>query len=160
MYGIGVVVASHYVTRLVDRTGSTEGVLFWGAALSGVGLIVLGFVASTDMADARLGTVIVVCSVLLIGIAHGGINAPVITHIAQSELAGRIGANPATTAYRFLERVGHVAGPLLLGQLFLFWGQSPNILAWVGFAVTTLGFAFLIGNISSSNSAARTEPAQ
>jgi hypothetical protein len=82
--------------------------------------------------------------VVVIGLAHGFINAPVVTHVAHSDLAARIGANPVTTTYRFLERVGHVAGPLVVGQLFLIWGQSPQILAWIGVATVTLGVLFLV----------------
>jgi hypothetical protein len=49
-----------------------------------------------------------------------------------------------TTTYRFLERIGHVAGPFVVGQLFLIWGQSPQVLAWIGVATTALGLLFLI----------------
>jgi hypothetical protein len=68
----------------------------------------------------------------------------VVTHVAHSELAKEIGANSVTTTYRFVERIGHVAGPMLIAQLFLIWGQSPQILTGIGVAVATLGFLFLI----------------
>jgi hypothetical protein len=85
----------------------------------------------------------VVTGVVIVGLAHGFINAPVVTHVAHSELAGRIGATPVTATYRFLERVGHIAGPFVVGQLFLVWGQSPQILAWIGVATAALGLLFL-----------------
>ena len=56
----------------------------------------------------------------------------------------QIGANPVTTTYRFLERIGHVAGPFLVGQFFLIWGQSPHVLIWIGIATAALGLLFLI----------------
>jgi hypothetical protein len=59
-------------------------------------------------------------------------------------LAKEIGANSVTTTYRFVERIGHVAGPMLIAQLFLVWGQSPQILTGIGVAVAILGFLFLI----------------
>jgi hypothetical protein len=68
----------------------------------------------------------------------------VVTHVAHSELAKEIGANSVTTTYRFVERIGHVAGPLLLAQLFLVWGQSPQIMIGIGVAVAVLGLLFLI----------------
>jgi hypothetical protein len=49
-----------------------------------------------------------------------------------------------TTTYRFVERIGHVAGPMLIAQLFLIWGQSPQILMGIGIAVAILGLLFLI----------------
>ena len=146
LYGIGVVASSFYVSRLVDRTGNTRTVLFWGAVLSGLGLIFMGVMDPRVLNSGSFGTVVVVTGVLMVGFAHGFINAPVVTHIAHTELASEIGANSATTAYRFLERIGHVAGPLLVGQLFLMWGQSPHVLAAMGVATVILGLFFIVGH--------------
>lgn len=79
----------------------------------------------------------------VVGAAHGFINAPVVTRIADSS-SRRIGAGAATAAYRFLERIGHVAGPILVGQLFLLLGQSAVVVAWIGLAVLLFGFLFLL----------------
>jgi predicted MFS family arabinose efflux permease len=144
LYGIGVVAASTYVSRLVDRSGNTEMVLFWGAAVSGMGLVFIGLMGSDILGNGTVSTAVVIAGVLVVGIAHGFINAPVVTHVAHSNLAEQIGANPVTTTYRFLERIGHVAGPFLVGQLFLIWGQSAHVLIWVGVATAALGFLFLI----------------
>jgi predicted MFS family arabinose efflux permease len=144
LYGIGVVAASSYVSRLVDRTGSTESVLFWGAAISAMGLILIGMMGSPMVGNGGLSTSIIIAGVIIVGIAHGFINAPVVTHVAHSALAEQIGANPVTTTYRFLERTGHVAGPFLVGQFFLIWGQGPQVLIWIGIATAILGFLFLV----------------
>jgi MFS family permease len=160
LYGIGVVGASLYASRLVDRTGNSEMALFWGAAASGIGLVLVGIGGSSSIADGTLGTFVVVLGVIIIGGAHGFINAPVITHVAQSELAMQIGANPVATAYRFLERVGHIAGPLLLGQAFILWGENAHILAWIGFIATGLGFVFLIGSVPPKRSGFEPEVAK
>jgi predicted MFS family arabinose efflux permease len=144
LYGVGVVVSSAYVSRLVDRTGNTEKVLFWGAAISGLGLVLISLMGTDSPGHGGLSTAAVVSGVMIVGIAHGFINAPVVTHVAHSELAAQIGATPATAAYRFLERIGHVAGPFLVGQLFVFWGQSAHILLWIGLATAALGLVFLV----------------
>ena len=150
LYGLGVVASTGYVSRLVDRTKNTEAVLFWGAVMSGVGLVMIGLLASPYlqiaapyMNVATLGTIIVVIGISLVGIAHGFINAPVVTHVTRSELAKRLGANPVTTAYRFLERGGHVAGPLLLSQFFLLWGQGAYIIGAIGVGTAVLGLLFV-----------------
>jgi hypothetical protein len=67
-----------------------------------------------------------------------------VTHVAHSKLAKEIGANSLTTTYRFVERIGHVAGPALVVQLFLIWGQSPRILIGMGIVTTVLAFLFLV----------------
>jgi hypothetical protein len=72
----------------------------------------------------------------------------------------QIGANPVATAYRFLERVGHIAGPLLLGQAFILWGENAHILAWIGFIATGLGFVFLIGSVPPKRSGFEPEVAK
>ena len=160
LYGIGVVAASAYASRLVDRTGNTETVLFSGALLSGIGLILIGFMGTDTLGHNILTTVIVTGGVVTVGIAHGLINAPVVTHVAHSQLAGQIGANSVTTTYRFLERFGHVAGPFLVGQFFLMWGQDAHILTWIGVGTGILAFLFLIHAAPPRVDAADAEPAR
>ena len=94
--------------------------------------------------DGIAGSAIVILGVVLVGIAHGFINAPVVTHVAHSELAKELGANSVTPTYRFVERIGHVAGPVLVAQLFLIWGQTAQVLTGIGIATAILGFLFLI----------------
>jgi MFS family permease len=144
LYGIGVVAASGYISRLVDRTGNSEAVLFWGAAISGVGLLLIGMMGSELLHSDALRTASVVCGVMIVGVAHGFINAPVVTHVAHSQLAARIGTNPVTTTYRFLERIGYVAGPFVVGQMFLVWGQTPEVIGWIGAATVSLGVLFIL----------------
>jgi hypothetical protein len=90
-------------------------------------------------------TALAITGVVIVGIAHGFINAPVITNVVQSELAAQIGENSVAATYRFLERIGHVMGPLLVGQLFLHWGQSPHVVSWIGVASAMFGILFILG---------------
>jgi predicted MFS family arabinose efflux permease len=155
VYAFGVLVASTLISRVVDRTGNTDSVLFRGAALSGVGLVLAGAIGwNAGGGEHAYGTILLIAGVFIVGIAHGFINAPVVTHIADSELAARIGASAATATYRFLERIGHVAGPIVVGQLFLVAGQSAVVVTWIGFAVLLFGFLFLL---RPSSSAAETQ---
>ena len=147
LYAICVVAASGPISRLVDRTGNTTNILFWGAALSGAGLVLLGLMGSPLVGTGLGNAAVVIMGVVLVGIAHGFINAPVVTHVAHSELSKELGANSVTTTYRFVERIGHVAGPALAGQLFFIWGQTPLILSWLGIATAVLGFLFLLRRV-------------
>lgn len=143
LYGLGVIAATGYVARLVDRKGNTDAILFWGAAMSGIGLVMVSLMGTSVLGSVNMTIAVVIVGVILVGIAHGFINAPVITHMAHSDIAGQIGANPVTTTYRFLERLGHVAGPFLVSQAFLLWGQTPEIVTGIGFAAAILGILFL-----------------
>ena len=84
-----------------------------------------------------------IAGTIVVGFAHGFINAPVVTHVGQSELGARIGAIPVTTSYRFLERAGHIAGPIIVAQIFLFFGQDATVLIWIGAGVACLGLVFV-----------------
>ncbi len=148
LYAIGVLAASTYASRFVDRTGRTESILFWGAFVSGIGLLLVGYSGSLShseyASDERLASLAMIVGVTIVGLAHGFINAPVVTHIADSKLARDIGPNTATAGYRFLERVGHVAGPIMVGQLFFLTGQSAVVIGWIGGGVAVLGLFFIL----------------
>lgn len=159
LYGLGVVASSGYVSRLVDRTKNSEQVLFVGAAMSGIGLMTIGLMGSPLLGNGLLSTIVVVVAVLVVGVAHGFINAPVVSHVGHSSLAQRIGANSAMTAYRFVERAGHVAGPVLVGQFFLMWGQGPWVIGGIGGAVMALAIVFAFHRLIP-RSAPIVEPAE
>ncbi|MGI9408087.1 MAG: hypothetical protein ACR2O4_17050, partial [Hyphomicrobiaceae bacterium] len=72
------------------------------------------------------------------------INAPVVTYIADSRLAEEIGQSTATATYRFLERVGHVAGPVLVGQLLIFTNFNWSAIGLVGLAIVGFGVIFVL----------------
>jgi MFS family permease len=160
LYGLGVVASTGYVSKLVDRTKNTEAVLFWGAIMSGLGLVMIGLLGTPLLPAGWISTAVVVAGVSLVGIAHGFINAPVVSHVTQSELAKRLGANPVTTTYRFLERGGHVAGPLLLSQFFLLWGQGPHIIGAIGVGTAVLGLLFVAHKLMPRQRSLRAEPAE
>src|SRR5262245_46105881 len=105
LYGIGVVAASGYVARLIERLGHSDAILFLVAAMRVLGLVFVGMMGSDVLGNGTLSTAVVIGGVLIVGIAHGFVNAPVVTHVAHSQLASEIGANSVTTAYRFLERI-------------------------------------------------------
>ena len=153
LYALGVLIASTYVSRLVDRWGKTENILFWGTVISGAGLLLIGASSTGLFGDLDNGPLLtslgMVLGVTIVGIAHGFINAPVVTCVADSELARRIGPNSATASYRFLERVGHVAGPIIVGQLFLIAGQQAEVVTWVGGIVVFLGVVFILSSSPS-----------
>lgn len=148
VYAGAVVLASGYISRFVDLSGNSHFALFLGAIFSGVGLVLIGLTGWFPFANNADSTIVLtamlISGVAIVGIAHGFINAPVVTHVANSEVAAKTGESSATATYRFLERAGHVAGPFIVGQLFLFSGQDPMVIAWIGGAVTLLGVLFLI----------------
>lgn len=160
LYGLGVIAATGKVSKLVDRTKSTELILFLGAIISGLGLIAVGLMGSRWLGNGAVSTVMGIAAVFMVGIAHGFINAPVVTHVSQSNLAKRVGVNTAATSYRFLERGGHVLGPVIVSQMFLMWGQGAHIIGWIGGAITILGLLFVARHLIPKPAQLRAEPAE
>ncbi|MGI9484492.1 MAG: MFS transporter [Geminicoccaceae bacterium] len=147
LYAAGVVLANEVVSRWVDRTGDSRQVLVLGALMSGSGLWLIGRMGLGWFDDIAFGTTLEVASVLIgiivLGLAHGLINAPIVSHIASLPVGEQIGVSALTATYRFLERIGHVAGPLLVGQLFILLGEDAMILTWSGWAIAAFGLAYL-----------------
>lgn len=162
IYAGGVIAASGVAARLVDRRGRTGLVLGIGGLVSGLGLSMIAVADTAQLGRGSyagiLQTVVLVVGILVVGGAHGMINAPIVTHVAELDLARRIGAGGATAAYRFLERIGHVAGPVLVGQLLLWTGQIGPALQGMAFAVAILGLLFLVLQRRAADRAGASAP--
>jgi len=148
LYAAGVMLASGPVARLVDRTGRSGSVLVVGMLVSGLAMALVGsagWAGLPDILHTPLGmTLLVAGGTLLLGLAHGCINAPVITHVSSTGAARRLGANGAAALYRVLERVGHVAGPMLGAQLLALAGTGPIAILWAGVAMIVLALIFAV----------------
>ena len=90
-----------------------------------------------------MATGALIVGVCVIGLAHGLINAPVISHVADSPIATRLGASSVAANYRFVERIGHVTGPVIISALFAGFGQNWSLLCWVAGGVGFMAFLFL-----------------
>ena len=147
IYAASVLVSSSYVSRLVDVLGRTRVVLVAGALGSGLGLILIGLAGSESLARGSVsgfGTLMLVVGMMILGLSHGCINAPIVAHIAATPAASTIEPSGATSLYRFVERIGHVAGPMLVGQILIFGQESLLAIGWVGAAVIILAVLFLL----------------
>jgi hypothetical protein len=129
------------VARWVDRTGNEARVLTLGVLGSGLGLGILGL-AGLAAPWPVMAPVVPVLGLFVLGLAHGCINAPVVTHIGRTPVAARLGGSVAGSLYRFLERAGHVSGPIVVGQLLAFQRQGSYALGWVGAGVLLAGMLF------------------
>jgi hypothetical protein len=156
IYAGSVIIASHFASIRADRDSATHGILFNGATLTALGLALIAGVAFFPPATAPvLATTLILAGVVVIGVAHGYINAPVVTHITNSHLAANVGMTSAAAGYRLLERIGHVAGPVIIGQVFALFGASWTVLGAIAIAIFVLGAVFVS---SDANDAEATEP--
>ena len=148
LYAVGVLTASHFISRFADRFGRLREILFLGMCLSGVGLGVIGLVGLPQLVDLRpesvTQTVLLLAGVLIVGLGHGFVNAPIVSYVGATEAARRFGEAPVTAFYRLIERVGHIGGPLIVGQLYFAFDRSPAMLAWLGALMLVFAALFLI----------------
>ncbi len=148
LYAAAVVVANEMISRWVDRTGKSQQVLLFGALLSGFGLWLIGYLGLGWLEHVPYGgsveVISIIIGVIVLGLAHGLINAPIVSHVAGLPVGEQIGVGALTATYRFLERIGHVAGPLLVGQMFLLIGEDAMVLAWSGGAIAVFGLIYFL----------------
>lgn len=148
LYAVSVVLVSNFAAKHVDRTGGIETLLFWGALFSGIGMLMIGGSVWSPALDWRtaptLATAALIAGVCVVGFAHGLVNAPVITHVADAPISARLGATSVAATYRFVERIGHVTGPMIMSLLFAMFGQNWSMLCWVAGGVCLCGFVFIV----------------
>ncbi len=148
LYAMTVIAASSWVAARKYRPRSIEIILFCGAMFSGVGLLMtssLGWGSGiVDLGPIDLSTLLIVAGILLLGVGHGFINAPIITQVSESRIAGQIGSGQVAAIYRLLERAGHTAGPVIVGQIIAYNSSSPLALAWIGGTLIAMGLLFAI----------------
>jgi len=148
IYAACVIFASSYAAQLADQSHDTRLILVFGALLTAIGLAMVAASGWSPLVagphEQSLSAAMIVLGIGLVGVAHGFINAPVVTHVTETAVAKRIGASPVGAAYRFLERGGHTIGPIVMGQLFMHFGAGPVAFAWTALGVLLLGVLFLI----------------
>lgn len=143
LYAAGVLLSGGVAARFVDRTGRSGMTLALGALTSALAASCIGLTGIWSLLPA-VQVALVAGGTLLLGLAHGCINAPAITYIAGTGAADALGANGATALYRVVERAGHVLGPLLTGQLLLLTGGGAQVFLWIGGGLLLCLLLFLL----------------
>ena len=156
LYAIGTLLVSKYISRYIDRGMKAVSLLLAGSVIGGVGLLLIGVGLQVDIATGMsaqtaipippLNIVFLVLGLLILGIGHGFIHAPVVTQITHTRASTTLGPATATTVYRFLERFGHLLGPILLGALLAMFGASLSLL-YLAAATIVAGIIFAGGQL-------------
>ena len=161
IYAGCVILSSTIAGHFADRLQACRRLLVWGALLTSVGLVVIGTSGSslivTSLQASVWQTLLIILGSAILGGAHGLINAPVVTHITDTPAAARIGHGATAAAYRFLERIGHSLGPIIVSQLFLAFGTSPLVLGGIGGFMLVLAIVFHLSNPAETTSGQNRE---
>lgn len=155
VYAACVIAASAWASRWADRSHATGGILAWGAVLSGFGVLLVSSLGwktgALEVGQVLPATVPIVLGVVAVGVAHGFINAPIVTHVTDAPVSTRLGAGSVAATYRLLERAGHTAGPVIVGQVVAQAGSSMVALGWIGGALIVLGLLFALSGVGKAD---------
>ncbi|MBA7562128.1 hypothetical protein ES708_03777 [subsurface metagenome] len=167
LYYIASMLISRYAAKLVDRLDATKIFLFLSNLVGGIGMFVLGLIGVNQitgttrlpvsaslnrlalafngiMATTSLKTLALLICLVLAGVSNGLMAAPILTHITKTKAAKRYGNKSMTATYIFLERIGHVVGPMFVSFLFILSGQKNTAISLFGAITIILGLIFLV----------------
>jgi predicted MFS family arabinose efflux permease/HAMP domain-containing protein len=133
IYGACTVILSPSLAEVADRWGAPAAMAALGGVVAGVGLV---------PAMAIEGTWPLVVAVLMVGIGQAAAIAPqlaAVPHFCPRECI-ELGQPSVLAAFRFLERLGSIAGPLLAASLMARFGIHG--------AIVGLGAVGLVGGLA------------
>lgn len=145
-YAAGVLAATTVMSHISDRQRRTGTILTLGALLSAMGMAAFMVVDLPMIAGSPAQTAILIGCILLLGMAHGCINAPVVTHVADLPIAHRLGPVRVAASYRLVERIGHIGGPLIVERVLSACAQESQALAWIALVVAAAALVFMVQN--------------
>ena len=146
-YYASLLLTSHYISRLTDRIGHTTTILAIGAVLSGVGLFTagLGGLEIIETMDIPyIVTAVILLGLTVLGIGHAFIQAPIVTHMSNTPIAASLGTATTTSLYRLIERVGNIAGPIVVSFLLLIFYNSLYAISVLGCVTVVFGMLFIL----------------
>ncbi|WP_028862167.1 MFS transporter [Psychromonas aquimarina] len=133
-YAAVVLLVSHKAGPWVDKLGSSKKALSLGNLLAGLALIVLAY--SVLAVQSWQTITLMGLSMMVLGFAHGLINAPVVTHVVVNT-ADHVDSDSVVAAtYRFLERIGHVSGAIIVAHLLLWFDAQEAMLVLAAFFIS------------------------
>ncbi|GLQ75896.1 MFS transporter [Vibrio penaeicida] len=138
-YAFSVLFISGKVSPMIDRIGSAKWALCLGSLVAAMSLGVLSVAFLFE--DVTYLVLTATAAMLVMGVSHGLINAPVVTHVVTATQGAN--ANSVASTYRFLERLGHVLGSIVVGILLTRLGNEYAFFALSAF-FTAAGFLMWI----------------
>ncbi len=146
LYAAAVLLSNHYISKWADKTGNLPLALFSGVFASSFGIMVIGLAGWENISTWLPCPAIFLFfgGMFLLGMANGAISSPVVSHIMGTRACRMMGEGAGVGAYRLFERLGHVAGPLIMGQLFAWSTRKMTAVVLFGIIMATFAMAFLI----------------
>jgi len=170
LFYIASIVVTRFASKSVDASGSSSNFLATSAFIGGIGILLIGITGITTWEFNNLfpgfeillsGVIIfnywielygitdiehylILIGILLAGISNGLMAAPIMTHIDKTKVASQYGNKAVSATYLFLERGGHVTGPMVVSFMLLFTYQTTLGIAFFGLITIMMSILFFI----------------
>lgn len=148
-YSLGVLVSNRYLAKGAGARVPASSLLSWGLLGCGAGLALAGLMGWGalwgEAGGALLAPLVPIAGLMLLGLGHGLILAPVVSHATRGRITAQVGEGIAASIYRLLERFGQVLGPPLVSLLLALGDQHPVTLSCFGAGLLLLAFLFSLG---------------
>jgi len=170
LFYIASIIVTRYASILVDYLEASRAALFLSAMVGGLGMLLMGItgIKEWNHPEAMSGLVfaaglavqfnhwldginaqhasyfLLITGIILAGISNGLMSAPIMTHIDRTPVAHNHGNKAVAAIYLFLERGGHMMGPMVISSLLAFTYNTPLGIALFGIVTICLGSIFLL----------------
>jgi predicted MFS family arabinose efflux permease len=155
-YSIGILITTSFIRPIIGFLRATSVALLVGSIGAGAGLLLIGSQGWLLDAAVHAGwcegdckpvnALAIVAGVLVLGLFHGLIHAPVVSYITRIPGTERVGKSVVAANYRLLERVGHMIGPPVAAALLLAADGSLQLMhvIYLGGGIIAAGLAFFL----------------
>ena len=176
LFYIASIIVTRYASALVDRLDASGVTLFLSALIGGVGMLMMGMTGITEwhhpdtlppgLSLVATGAVhfnlwiasgagishlsywLMVTGIVLTGIANGLLSAPIMTHIDKTPVAYSYSNKAVAAIYLFLERAGHMSGPMVISGLLAFAYNTSLGITLFGIVTILFGIVFMLTTTS------------
>lgn len=165
IFAAATMITNYYVSILVDKMGGVVRILAMGMVILGTGGIIVGsneWISQYAAMIPFISQIALILGIIALGIGNGLVAAPVVTHILDTSSVKVLGSNFTVAIYRVLERMGHVIGPLIVGQLLILHNQKAEAFSIVGLVMVLFGLTFYLfrQNLAAKKAHNPIEPAE
>ena len=133
-YGLALVFLGPFFSKFFDKVWLRKYYIFTGGVITGFSLLVFRFTE---------GFFPIVFIVVMLGVAHTFSVSSLASMISETRIVKKLGPGTGMGLFRFWERAGNVAGPIVVGAFIAKFGYSVSI-AYLGYMSLICSMIYLL----------------
>ncbi len=143
-YALGVLVCNQTLPVFRRWLQRPETMLRLGVIGGNLSLLAFAWLTDIGFMHPYAKSACLVLSIALLGYFHGFIHAPILDYVVRTKASRLIGEDVVAALYRFLERLGHLMGPVVIGVLISYSASTSNALVYFATGTFVLGVVFVL----------------